>query len=278
MWRHRFPPTKDGRQQDLRLGPYPRLSLKAARQKRDEQKLLLQELGNDPCKAKKLTRSEQWSRAAGPTFKEVAEDWHSTKTAGTWSERHSDDVAKKLARDILPALGGRPIEAITTQDCLAVLRAIEQRGWNETAKRTLGVISLVMDYAVALGHCPHNPAHALKRHAPVKQINSHFPCIGWGELAELLGAMRANTIHADASTLHAMWLLALPVDGAGRADEGPPWQSAGKSGAPLSPGGQDPREPVGPDGPPGLCVQERAHGFGPHQQQHREHGAQAHGL
>lgn len=23
MWRHRFPPTKDGRQQDLRLGPYP---------------------------------------------------------------------------------------------------------------------------------------------------------------------------------------------------------------------------------------------------------------
>jgi integrase len=204
-----LPANEVGRQQDLRLGPYPRLSLKAARQKRDEQKLLLQEQGIDPCKAKKLTRSEQRRRAAGPTFKEVAEDWHSTKTAGTWSERHSDDVAKKLARDILPALGGRPIEAITTQDCLAVLRAIEQRGWNETAKRTLGVISLVMDYAVALGHCPHNPAHALKRHAPVKQINSHFPCIGLRELAELLGAMRANTIHADASTLNAMWLLAL---------------------------------------------------------------------
>jgi integrase len=209
MWRHRFPPTKDGRRQDLRLGPYPRLSLKAARQKRDEQRLLLQEQGIDPCQAKKVARSELWSQQAGPTFAQVAEDWHSTKTAGSWSARHSEDVAKKLARDILPALGGLPIEAITTQDCLAVLRAIEQRGSNETAKRTLGVISLVMDYAVALGHCLQNPAHALKRHAPVKQINSHFPCISWGELPELLGAMRANTIHADASTLHAMWLLAL---------------------------------------------------------------------
>lgn len=209
LWRHRFPPTKDGRQQDLRLGPYPRLSLKAARQKRDEQRLLLQEQGIDPCKAKKLARSEQWNRLSGPTFAEVAKDWHSTKTAGTWSGRHSEDVAKKLARDILPALGALPIEAISTQDCLAVLRAIEQRGSNETAKRTLGVISLVLDYAVALGHCPHNPAHALKRHAPVKQINSHFPCIGWSELPELLGAMRANTIQADVSTLQAMWLLAL---------------------------------------------------------------------
>jgi len=177
LWRHRFPPTKDGRQQDLRLGPYPRLSLKAARQKRDEQRLLLQEQGIDPCKAKKLARSEQWSRQSGPTFAEVAKDWHSTKTAGTWSGRHSEDVANKLARDILPALGALPIEAISTQDCLAVLRAIEQRGSNETAKRTLGVISLVLDYAVALGLCPHN--------------------------------LRANTIQADVSTLQAMWLLAL---------------------------------------------------------------------
>jgi len=94
MWRHRFPPTQDGRHQELRLGPYPRLSLKAARQMRDEQKSFLREQGIDPCKAKKLARSERWTRQTGPTFAEVAEDWHHTKTAGTWSERHSEDVAK----------------------------------------------------------------------------------------------------------------------------------------------------------------------------------------
>jgi len=43
-------------------------------------------------------------------------------------------------------------------------------GWgsNETAKRSLGVISQVLDYAVAIGHCTINPAHSLKRHAPAK--------------------------------------------------------------------------------------------------------------
>ncbi len=71
------------------------------------------------------------------------------------------------------------------------------------------MISQVLDYAVAIGHCTINPAHSLKRHAPVKQTTSHYPCIPWRELPELLAAMRANTIGADASTLHAMGLLAL---------------------------------------------------------------------
>jgi hypothetical protein len=69
------------------------------------------------------------------------------------------------------------IDAITAQACLAMLRAIEQRGSNETAKRSLDVISQVLDYAVAIGHCTINPAHSLKRHASVKQTTSHYPCI-----------------------------------------------------------------------------------------------------
>ena len=38
LWRHRYPPTKDGKQQDYRIGTYPKISLKKARQIRDEQK------------------------------------------------------------------------------------------------------------------------------------------------------------------------------------------------------------------------------------------------
>ncbi len=209
LWRHRFPPTKDGRRQDLRIGPYPRISLKAARDIRDEQKRLLYEDGINPCDAKKRSKDQRWGKHAQLTFEAVALDWHATKTAGTWTERHSDDVLKKLNKDILPAIGGMAIDAITAQDCLAVLRSIEQRGSNETAKRSLGVISQVLDYAVAIGHCTINPAHSLKRHAPVKQTTSHYPCIAWSELPELLSAMRANSIGADASTLNAMGLLAL---------------------------------------------------------------------
>jgi hypothetical protein len=38
IWRYRYPPTKDGKQQDYRIGSYTKISLKKARQIRDEQK------------------------------------------------------------------------------------------------------------------------------------------------------------------------------------------------------------------------------------------------
>ena len=141
LWRHRFPPTKDGRRQDLRIGLYPRISLKAARYIRDEQKPFLYEDGINPCDAKKRTRDQRWGKHVQLTFEIVALDWYATKTAGSWTERHSDYVLKKLNKDILPSMGGMAIDAITAQDCLAVLRSIDQRGSNEPTKRSLGVIS-----------------------------------------------------------------------------------------------------------------------------------------
>ncbi len=112
LWRHRFPPTKDGRRQDLRIGAYPRISLKTARDIRDEQKRLLYEDGINPCDAKKRSKEQRWGKHAQITFEAVALDWHATKTTGTWTERHSDDVLKKLNKDILPAIGGMAIDAL----------------------------------------------------------------------------------------------------------------------------------------------------------------------
>jgi len=210
IWRHRYPPTKDGKQQDYRIGAYPKVSLKKARQIRDEQKTLMQQEGINPCAAKKEARLQQ--RVAHQpltTFESVALDWHSIKATGTWSTRHTGDVLLKLQKDILPALGTVPIKEVTTQDCLAVLRSIEKRGSPEQAKRTLGVISQVFDYAAALGFCPFNPALSLKRHAPVKQTVKHFPCISWEEVPELLAAMDANPGGADVLTLGGLRLLML---------------------------------------------------------------------
>jgi hypothetical protein len=83
-------------------------------------------------------------------------------------------VLKQLNKDTLPALGGMAIYAITAQGCLAVLRSIEQRGSHETATRSLGVISPVPDDSVAIGDGTLNPAHSLKRHAPIKQTTAHL--------------------------------------------------------------------------------------------------------
>jgi hypothetical protein len=66
-------------------------------------------------------------------------------TAGfleTWLRRY----------DALPPIGSMAMAEISAVDCLGVLRSIEKRGSHEPATRSLGVISLVLDYAVALGH------------------------------------------------------------------------------------------------------------------------------
>ena len=210
LWRHRYPPTKDGKQQDYRIGPYPKFSLKKARQIRDEQKKLMLDGGINPCLAKREQKVQRVSaQQLLMTFESVARDWHSNKAQGTWSARHTSDVMQKLEKDILPAIGAMPIAEITTQHCLAVLRKIEKRGSPEQGKRCLGVISQVFDYATALGFCPLNPAISLKHHAPVKQTVEHFPCISWEEVPELLGAMKANPGGADPMTLGGLQLLML---------------------------------------------------------------------
>ena len=210
LWRHRYPPTKDGKQQDYRIGIYPNISLKKARQIRDEQKVRMLMDGINPCTAKKQEKMERFeAHQALTTFETVALDWHKNKAQGTWSNRHTIDVMLKLQKDILPAIGKLAIKEITTQDCLGVLRSIEKRGSLEQGKRTLGVISQILDYATALGFCTFNPATSLNRHAPVKQTVEHFPCISWEEFPELLQAMENNPGGADPMTLGGLELLML---------------------------------------------------------------------
>ena len=160
--------------------------------------------------AKRQEKVERFvAHHAHTTFETVALDWHSNKAAGTWSARHTSDVIQKLKKDILPSLGALPINQISKEDCLAVLRKIEKRGSPEQGKRCLGVISQVFDYASALGLCPLNPAFSLKRHAPVKQTVEHYPSIKWDEVPELIAAMKNNIAGADALTIGGLWLFML---------------------------------------------------------------------
>ena len=77
LWRHRYPPNKDGKQQDYRIGPYPKFSLKKARQIRDEQKKLMLDGGINPCLAKREEKVQRFTaQQLLMTFEDVARDWH----------------------------------------------------------------------------------------------------------------------------------------------------------------------------------------------------------
>ena len=148
-----------GKEKRLALGIYPDVSLKDAREKRDEARKLLDKV-LDPSadkKAKKLERHESTKNS----FSAISEEWISKQTP-RWSEIHSSKVQRMLNKDLLPWLGSRPIAEITPKELLGVLRKVEGRGALESAKRTKQVAGQVFRYGVAIGICERDPSQDLK--------------------------------------------------------------------------------------------------------------------
>jgi integrase len=147
-----------GKQKTMHLGIYPMLSLVDARAKRDEVRTQLQD-GRDPAVVKKL-RIEANLEAGRNTFERVAREWHETSKA-QWAAIHASDVLRSLDRDVFPLIGDLPISDLTPPKVLEALRAIEDRGSIETAKRVRQRISAVFVYAIAQGMAQADPAEKL---------------------------------------------------------------------------------------------------------------------
>ncbi len=78
-----------GKEKLLALGVYPEVSLKQARQKRDEARRLL-DAGTDPGEVR---RAEKIARkvAADSSFEAVAREWHN-KQKSEWVEKYASKV------------------------------------------------------------------------------------------------------------------------------------------------------------------------------------------
>jgi integrase len=71
-------------------------------------------------------------------------------------------MERRMATDVLPKLGQRPIAEIETPEIVAVAKAVEARGAKELARMTLRNIGLVFRYAIANGYAKRNPASDIK--------------------------------------------------------------------------------------------------------------------
>jgi integrase len=156
-WRLKY--RFEGKEKRLSLGVYPTVSLKAARERRDEaRKLLANEI--DPSEHRQAMKAAKVERTAN-SFEVVAREWLA-KHAPNWSATHSDRISRRLERDIFPWIGGRPVADITAPQLLEVIRRIEQRGALETAHRALSSCGQVFRYAVATGRAERDPSGDLR--------------------------------------------------------------------------------------------------------------------
>lgn len=156
LWKWNY--IHDEKQKTMAFGSYPMVGLTAARAKRDEARALLVE-GRDPMVAKKL-RIEANIEAGRNTFERVSRQWHET-AAAQWAKIHAADILRSLERDVFPTIGSLPISELTPPKVYEVLKAIEDRGSIETAKRVRQRVSAVFVYAIAKGIAQSDPADKL---------------------------------------------------------------------------------------------------------------------
>jgi integrase len=182
-WRFKY--RFAGKEKRLSLGVYPDVSLKDARDSRDELRKLLAG-GVDPSENRKASKSASSARASN-SFEVVTREWFAKFSPG-WAVTHSGRILEFFERDVFPWLGNKAISDVTAQDLLGIIRRIEARGALDTAHRARGRCGQVLRYAVATGRCDRDPSVDLRGALPPAQ-GGHFAATT--EPAKLAGILRA---------------------------------------------------------------------------------------
>ena len=163
-----------GKQKLLVIGPYPAISLKEARERREEAKKLLVD-NIDPSAAKQEAKREA-TNAARNSFEAVAREWVE-KYSGDWSESYKGHIMHRLEDMVFPAIGKRPIKSITAPELLAALRKIEGRGAVCVAHLAMRECGRIFRYAIATGRAERDVAHDLRGAITPMRTVKHFASI-----------------------------------------------------------------------------------------------------
>ncbi len=162
-WRYNFTSKVTGKQKTLHYGTWPALSLKDARQKHLEAKQVIAE-GRDPAQEKHdaVMKAAQEARRAGLTFEAVALDWFKTQQSGN-TEKTQESTLGRMKKHILPVLGNKPLDAVSFDDCLRIVRAIEAGGKYEMARRVANILCQIGRHAKLCRLIEHSFAEDLTR-------------------------------------------------------------------------------------------------------------------
>jgi integrase len=172
LWRLKF--RHLGKEQQLTIGRYPDVGLKAARARRDEARKIIAEGGNPALEKKRAAVAATVS--AANTFSAIAEE-----LIGKREREGLKDITTSKARWLLsllaPEIGERPIADIEPFELLAALRKVELSGRHETARRLQAFAGRVFRYAVATTRAPRNIAADLQGALIAPKVKHHAAII-----------------------------------------------------------------------------------------------------
>jgi integrase len=193
LWRLKY--RIGGKEKLLALGAYPDISLKTARDRRDDARKLIAN-GIDPLAQKKAERV-----ATADTFAALAAEYLDIKRKTLHAKTLSK--AQWLLDDWLNKfLGKKPIGELTAADVLSVCRRLESKGKHESAHRARALASRVMRYGVATGRCERDPCADLRGALTPVKVRNHAAITDPTKLGALLRAI--DGYDGQPSTMYAL--------------------------------------------------------------------------
>ena len=157
-WHYRY--SLNGKQERLVIGRYPDLSLKDARQVRDESASLV---------AKGISPKKDKAKPKGILFKD-------------YGERYLNEVIRKerknpynmvlcLNNDIYPMMGSIPLGQVSIEDIRRTIWRKKEQGYDAAANQVRGLLKRMFDYAMTLGLVPYNVVQAI----PSRHVHKSKP-------------------------------------------------------------------------------------------------------
>ena len=193
VWRLAYR-NSEGKQQTAVIGPYPLISLKEARDRRDAIRLKLLDGVDLKAKAKPSI-----------TFDAAIAAYWAGRT--DISDGYKANALRGLAMHLSPTLGARPVREITRDSLMGALKPMDAAGLTVYVRRVRMWASQVLDWAVQHDHCVDNPASSINS----KVAFSRKPREGFAALpiAEVHSFLDRLALEDEIQSVLACKLLAL---------------------------------------------------------------------
>jgi integrase len=168
LWRLKY--RLAGKEKLYAIGQYPQVSLSAAREARDNAKLLIAE-GRSPVTVRQTEKLEVIEQGLS-TFEAVAREFYE-KVRLQGKETTAFQSIRLLELYGFPKFGPLPLASIKPIVILNIMKQLEARGIANTASRFRHVCGQVFRYGVATLRCDIDPTASIKRAIVAPPVKHH---------------------------------------------------------------------------------------------------------
>jgi len=187
IWRFRY--TLDGKRQPLTtIGDYKRISLRVARERARKYAEMVA-TGVSPAAT---ARRDRGAEKRIDLLRDAAE-LYMTVAMASKSEEYQRTTRRALDKDVLRAIGNKPISGVTSEDIVAICDRIKKRGSPKMALHTRNVIKRLYEFLIGRQLATSNPAAVVPARFIATQ-DSRTRVLTPGEIGTTLRAISASGI------------------------------------------------------------------------------------